>query len=102
MNSFLHAKESEVPNLFMYDCEMNPHRGIKPLSRVQGQLKSKHSPISTHNGIAPLPDEGIFCTAKISLLIYTKLVILHPLLLLIEKQGKLSLQGGDESYKNST
>lgn len=66
---------------------MNLHRRIKPLRRVQGQLKSKHSPISTRNGIAPLPDEGVFCTVKISLLIYTKSVILRPLLLVIVKQG---------------
>lgn len=87
MNSSLPARE-RVPNSVFYDCEIDLNRGIKPLSRVQGQLKSNHFPISTHNGIAPLPVEGVFCTVKISLLIYRISVILNPLLSAIVKQGK--------------
>lgn len=92
MNSFPPARKGEAPNLVIYDCEIDLSREIKPLSWVQGRLKPRHFSLSTQNSTAWLPAEGLFCTVKISLLIYTKSVILNLLLLARWKQGKLDLQ----------
>lgn len=91
MNPFPPARE-RGSSQFIYDCEIDLRKEIKPLSWVQGRLTPRHLSLSTQNSTAWLPAEGLFCTVKRSLLIYTKSVILSLLLLARWKQGKLDLQ----------